>query len=65
MKKLRMDLDSLRVDSFATAARAAAVRGTVRGHLDVVISGTGACDFYTWTDNVQTNDCNYESMNCP
>ncbi|HEX6042009.1 pinensin family lanthipeptide [Longimicrobium sp.] len=64
MKKLK--LDDLQVNSFATTPQqTAALRGTVRGHLDVVISGTGACDFHTWTDNVQTNDCNYESMNCP
>ena len=35
MKKLALDLDTLRVESFATQATASA-RGTVRGHEDTM-----------------------------
>lgn len=64
MKKLSMKLDDLRVDSFTTAAKMTVLRGTVRGNY--VVSGTSACDFHTWTDNVQTDDCYAnESVGCP
>ncbi len=46
MKKLSLDLDSLRVDSFQTAHEQDATRGTVRGHL-VAQSYFNNCNF-TW-----------------
>lgn len=33
MKKLKLDLDTLRVQSFATSAAKDGARGTVRGHV--------------------------------
>jgi hypothetical protein len=35
MKKLSLDLETLAVESFATATEQATLRGTVRGHLQV------------------------------
>ncbi|HEX6372374.1 MAG TPA: hypothetical protein VF006_25870 [Longimicrobium sp.] len=38
MRKLTLDPELLRVDSFPTTARAAELRGTVRGHDDTMES---------------------------
>ena len=35
MKKIRLDVDALRVESFPTAKQDGAARGTVRGHTGV------------------------------
>ena len=34
MKKLKLEIDALRVESFDTVKKKAGARGTVRGHLD-------------------------------
>jgi hypothetical protein len=70
VKKLKMKLDDLRVDSFATALQSTDRRGTVRANLNASfsqcygVSGGSSCDFDTFTDD-QTNACYNESMNCP
>jgi len=42
MRKLRLDLDALAVDTFAPAAREEAERGTVKAH-ELVDTGVYSC----------------------
>ena len=43
MKKLRLELDALRVESFEAEARAAAARGTVAAHEATLLADTCGC----------------------
>jgi len=45
MRKIRMNPDDLRVESFATAEREAEKRGTVRGHSSPDFSCPVTCDY--------------------
>lgn len=72
MKKLVMNVDSLRVESFSIQPEAPVRRGTVRAHLDNSLGA--ACIFtrdcgYTWgctagAECLQTMNCTLLS-NCP
>lgn len=53
MKKLRLELDSLAVDSFPTSERKEE-RGTVRAHTDIY---TGCCSFDTCIFQCDTMYC--------
>ena len=43
MKKLKLQLDGLRVESFETVKKERAERGTVRGHLDSTCATCPQC----------------------
>lgn len=50
MKKIRLDLDTLAVESFETAREGGDLRGTVRGHLAITPDsggGVSRCDLCT------------------
>jgi hypothetical protein len=44
MRKVRLDMDALKVESFATAERGADKRGTVRGHSSPDFTCWQTCD---------------------
>ena len=48
MKKLRLELDELRVDTFATTSKADRDKGTVRGHN----SWNGQCETLPYEDSI-------------
>ena len=50
MRKLRLELEKLTVESFSPAAKAAGARGTVRGHAETDDSCDYACG-WAFTDN--------------
>lgn len=58
MRKLKLDLDSLRVDSFETNDEEKVPRGTVRGHVDytnpIVCDTAVDCSFNTCLSNCFT-----------
>ena len=54
MRKIRLDVDALRVDSFDTAAGAESQRGTVRGH-----SYPDACFPPSGSDDPFLDTCGY------
>ena len=58
MNKIRLHLEDLRVESFATAGEGQAPRGTVRAHA----SGYFTCDPNVWT----CPECAYpDTESCP
>lgn len=59
MKKLMLDLDTLRVDSFATTASDDAARGTVRAHDDTIES-----EWCTMPKTCSRPPCNTEGYTC-
>lgn len=60
MKKLRMKLDELRVDTFATGGHLAA-RGTVQGHYGTTHTQAGETCDYTCGDTCQ-NTCTQTNL---
>lgn len=61
MKKLRLEVDALRVESFGTGAASAG--GTVNGHLDGIAPGTGPIVIITDpdTDPSRVDSCYYNT----
>jgi hypothetical protein len=58
MRKIRLDVDHLRVESFATDFRAGGRRGTVRGN-SVPLDSIMACD--AGTDYTETCTSEYDA----
>jgi hypothetical protein len=64
MKKLKLDIDQLRVDSFGADAGEEG-RGTVRGH---DFTELATCNFRHWTCGITCNGgsaCGGDTSNCP
>lgn len=65
MRKLKLDADTLRVESFAPASEAEERRGTVRGH---DFTELATCNFRHWTCGITCNGgsaCGGDTSNCP
>ena len=61
MKKLKLELDTLRVQSFATVAGVRGERGTVRGHYDPHMAAAVTIAPIVSTDQM---DCMMSLDNC-
>lgn len=65
MKKISLNLESLRVESFETTSRAADERGTVRGNaLSETTCQQVICDCQTNGYECDTNDCETAAATC-
>lgn len=68
MKKMRLDLDALSVESFGTTASHGEARGTVHGHLPIETQGR-ECDSldvctYWYCGGTDVSDCGTCATNC-
>ena len=62
MRKLALDLDDLRVVSFATAPETRDARGTVNGHMSVPVPDSELCisdACLPWTQNPTNAHCTH------
>ena len=57
MKKVKLDLDVLKVDSFETAARTEQKKGTVFGHATLVCTEQFTCTSCASDYSMQDNSC--------
>jgi hypothetical protein len=61
MKKLTLNLDTIRVDSFDTASPSARGRGTVQGHGTTITVGcTNFCTLGPCVNSMETCQCTIE-----
>jgi hypothetical protein len=63
MKKLRLSLDTLQVDSFTTDV-VGGFRGTVEGHSTIIPTGDTICVFCQGYSDPCTTSCIHETCQC-